>query len=148
MHTVSNYRVAKPILNQLKMHSVMALCLRTTTNSRSISALKPSLLENDNLVTVPNIYFKTYTFERKIIVDEKEINITNWNRGILVVNDGISGGAARTVEVLFYTKNSTTYLKAINKLEKHEYETLFGFGCGFFEINRVISVPSNILDIV
>ena len=126
----------------------MARCLRTTSNGKSISALKPSFIENENLATVPNIYFKTYTFERKIIVDEQEINITNWSRGILVVNDGISGGTARTVEVLFYTKNNTTYLKAINKLEKSEYETLFGFGCGGFELNRVVSVPSNIFNIV
>lgn len=76
--------------------------LLTATNSKSISALKPSFLENDNLATLPNIHFKTYTFERKIIVDEQEINIIKWNRGLLVVNDGISGGTARTVEVLFF----------------------------------------------
>ena len=124
------------------------MCLRTTTNGKSISALKPSLLKNDNLFTVPCIYFKTYTFERKIIVDKQEINRMHWKRGILVINDGLSGGTTRSVEVLFCTENGTTYLNAINKLEKHEYEELFGFGCGSFEINRVISVPSNIFDIV
>ena len=125
----------------------MALYLRRTTETDVvIPTLKQSLLE-DNCVT-PRIFFKTYTFERKIIRNEEEIGTLNWNQAILVVGDGVSGGVTRSVEVLFFSKDDTTYIKAIKKLEKNEFETLFGFNCGEFVPNRVISVSSHILDVV
>jgi hypothetical protein len=133
----------------LKMRGLMALCLRQTTETGvAIPKLNKSLLDNDCLNVTPRIFLKTYTFERRIVTDEKEIGVSNWRNAILVVNDGISGGTSRSVEVLFFSKNDTTYIKAIKKLEKNEFETLFGFSCGTFVPERVISISSNILHIL
>tara|TARA_B100001989_G_C24550217_1_gene473927 strand:- start:5358 stop:5741 length:384 start_codon:yes stop_codon:yes gene_type:complete len=127
----------------------MALYLRQTTGTDvAIPKLNESLLNNDCLNVTPRILFKTYTFERKIVTDEKEIGSLNWKEATLVINDGISGGTTRSVDVLFFSNNDTTYIKAIKKLEKNEFEILFGFNCGSFIPGRIISVSSHILDVV
>ena len=54
----------------------------------------------------------------------------------------ISGGNSGKVIVNYYQEEGITYLQTVEQLEKKEFEIIFGFNCGQFTKNKIISLDS------
>ncbi len=87
-----------------------------------------------------DVQFRIKTFNRDILKnDEANALQYEWKPANLFMCDAY-GGPTRSVVVHIATTTDKVYLKSIESLPKREFEDLFGFGCGRFEINRVIRV--------
>ena len=95
--------------------------------------------------SLPNIHFRIKTFERRILgTDEANALLHEWTPAILHVSDAY-GGRTRSVVVRMASTTDMVFLKCVESLAKREFEDLFGFGCGRFVSNRVITFARDVL---
>ena len=66
-----------------------------------------------------------------------------WKSAILNVDDNISFGETRQVEIEYYQESEYTYLRTVYPLSKTEFEEMFNFKPGEFIKGRIISIKSN-----
>ena len=65
-----------------------------------------------------------------------------WESAVLNVDDNISWGATRCVEIEYYQDSEYTYLKTVERLNKTEFEDMFDFKSGEFIKGRIIRILS------
>ena len=89
---------------------------------------------------ISEVYFKTRNFQ--IINSPSLPKDISWNSAFLYIPDMISGGNSGKVIVNYYQEEGYTYLQTVEQLEKKEFEIIFGFNCGQFIKNKIISLNS------
>ena len=57
----------------------------------------------------------------------------------LEIPDSVPFGSSKIANIKYAIDSDRIYLKAIKKIEKSEFEQIFGFRCGEFIPNRIIS---------
>ena len=89
-------------------------------------------------IILKNISLRTRTFNVKIekITDD---SIFNWESAYFEIIDSIPLGSTKIANIKYAIDSDKIYLKAIKKIEKSEFEQIFGFRCGEFIPNRIIS---------
>lgn len=108
----------------------MLSCLKNIKQQQQTPTMDPTSL-------VTNISLKTKTIAVKIEnIDDSEIP---WTIANFEINDIIPGGSSKSTRVLYAVINDRIYLKAIEPFNKNEFEQIFGFSCGQFIKNRIIS---------
>ena len=61
----------------------------------------------------------------------------------LNVGDMISGGVTRSVEIEWAKDETHVYLRATTRLQKREFEDIFGFECGQFIQGRMVRISAS-----
>jgi hypothetical protein len=108
----------------------MLSCLKNIKQQQQTPTMDPTSL-------VTNISLKTKTFAVKIEnIDDSHIP---WTIANFEVNDTIHQDSSKSAKVLYAIINDRIYLKAIVPFNKNEFEQIFGFSCGQFIKNRIIS---------
>ena len=103
-------------------------------------------MQNESAPYTPEVCFRVKTFERRILSkDAIDANIV-WSSANLHMCDTY-GGPTRIVVVHIAWTGDNVLLKCVESLQKREFEELFGFGCGRFEMNRVISLSKDVVNV-
>ena len=95
-------------------------------------------------------YHPTISISRPFNVkDEKNDSLSDvtWKSAVLNVDDNISWGATRCVEIEYYQDSEYTYLKTVKRLNKTEFEELFDFKPNEFIKGRIIRILSEKIQI-
>lgn len=93
---------------------------------------------------LPEAHFRIKTFERRILPNDAIDAAVVWNRANLNMCDAYGGPTRRVVVEMAWASNSVL-LKSVESLPKREFEELFGFSCGGFKKDRVISFAMDVL---
>ena len=99
---------------------------------------------------LPSLNFIRTSFSREILSKEQiDSYPDNWNAYILQMPDAY-GGPTRTaiVHMMQIMSQSKVLLKCVEHLPKREFEELFGFHCGQFVMDRVVSLDANVVCVV
>lgn len=102
--------------------------------------------ENCSQKLITEIYFKTRRFQ--ITNNPSLPNNISWSSAILYIPDMISGGNLGKVKINYYQEKDCTYLQTVEQLEKKEFEIIFGFNCGQFKKDKIISLGSFNIEII
>jgi hypothetical protein len=105
-----------------------------------MNCFKPYIIETKEEVILKNISLRSRSFNVKTekITDD---SIFNWESAYFEIPDSIPFGPVKLANIKYAIDSNRIYLKAIKKIEKSEFEQIFGFRCGEFIPNRIISSP-------
>ena len=95
-------------------------------------------------------YYPTISISRpfKVMdINDDTLQDVTWKSAILNVDDNISWGATRIVEIEYYQDSEYTYLKTVKRLNKTEFEDMFNFKPGEFIKGRIICILSEKIQI-
>ena len=101
-------------------------------------SFKPHFIETKEEVILKNISLRSRSFNVKTekITDD---SIFNWKSAYLEIPDSLPFGSSKIANIEYAFDSDRIYLKAVKKIEKSEFEQIFGFRCGEFIPNRIIS---------
>ena len=103
--------------------------------SESISVTVPTARFVGKQLTILNVDGSTLEGER-----------IDWKNIYLDINDIIQGPTRTVIVDMFHDKtNHHIYLKTMQRLEKREFEEIFGFRVGEFVAGRIIRVDDKCL---
>lgn len=80
-------------------------------------------------------------------INDDTLQDVKWESAVLNVDDNISWGATRCVEIEYYQDSEYTYLKTVERLNKTEFEDMFDFKSGEFIKGRIIRILSEKIQI-
>ena len=80
-------------------------------------------------------------------VKDNSLSDVTWKSAVLNVDDNISWGATRCVEIEYYQDSEYTYLKTVKRLNKTEFEEMFDFKPNEFIKGRIIRILSEKIQI-
>ena len=80
-------------------------------------------------------------------INDDTLQDVKWESAVLNVDDNISWGATRIVEIEYYQDSEYTYLKTVERLNKTEFEDMFDFKSGEFIKGRIIRILSEKIQI-
>lgn len=89
-------------------------------------------------IILKNISLRSRTFNVKT-EKIRDDSIFHWESAYLEIPDSVPLGSTKIANINYAIDSDRIYLKAIKKIEKSEFEQIFGFRCGEFIPNRIIS---------
>ena len=95
-------------------------------------------------------YYPTISISRpfKVMdINDDTLQDVIWKSAILNVDDNISWGATRIVEIEYHQDSEYTYLKTVKRLNKTEFEDMFNFKPSEFIKGRIIRILSGKIQI-
>ena len=95
-------------------------------------------------------YYPTISISRpfKVMdINDDTLQDVTWKSAILNVDDNISWGATRIIEIEYHQDSEYTYLKTVKRLNKTEFEDMFNFKPGEFIKGRIIRILSGKIQI-
>ena len=92
--------------------------------------------KEESIIKIISLRSRIFKVKTEKIIDD---SILNWESAYLEIPDSIPLGSTKIANIKYAINSDRIYLKAVKKIDKSEIEQIFGFRCGQFIPNRIIS---------